>query len=155
MAVKVETPTAETLAIAMLRDGRIDCDLATGEVFTIRDGVPYAKAMTPDKDGYLTIMVQRSRGKGNGNPDKWGRFRDVRNVRVNRLVKIKAMAVAKGGRNWRSFVAPLPRGADVNHIDTNRENNASDNLELSTERANRGRREMTEEELAELQAAGW
>jgi hypothetical protein len=73
-------------------------------------------------------------------------------VLVHRLVKVKALAVAMGGENWRQYVKPLPPGIDVNHIPpgegipANRLDNRACMLELQTEAANRSRREMTDEE---------
>jgi hypothetical protein len=146
------------LEVECLADGSLDCDLSTGEVFSVRKGVPRPMAIYPDKDGYLCFSLRREckppRGKPEAIPGKKRRtrFRLRRWVRVNRLIKTKAVAVAKGGRNWRQFLTPLPSGVDVNHIDLRRDNNVADNLELSTEAANRSRREMTDQEYEELLA---
>jgi hypothetical protein len=148
----------EPLEVECLRNGTLDCDLSTGEVFSVRKGIPRPMALQADKDGYLCFSLRRDCKPPQGKPEachsKKGhiRYRLRRWIRVNRLVKVKAIAVAKGGRNWRSFVRPLPAGVDVNHLDGRRDNNASDNLELSTERANRERRDMTDEEYEELLA---
>lgn len=146
------------LEVECLKDGSLDCDLQTGEVFSVRKGVPRPMAIYPDKDGYLCFSLRREckppRGKPEAIPGSKGRtrFRLRRWVRVNRLIKTKAIAVAKGGRNWRAFLQALPAGVDVNHIDGGRDNNVADNLELSTELANRSRRDMSDEEFEELLA---
>lgn len=147
------------LEVLCLRQGSLDVDVLTGEVFSVRRGAHWPMKLREDKDGYLCFGLNRD-SKSRGKACKCKRtgkvrYRVYRWVRVNRLVKIKAMAIAKGGRNWRKFVADLPLGVDVNHIDTDRQNNNHENLELSTERANRARKELSEEELAKLQAAGW
>lgn len=146
------------LEVECLANGTLDCDLATGEVFSIRKGIPRPMALQPDKDGYPCFSLRRECKPPKGKPEACHRrkghmrFRRRRWVRVNRLIKVKAIAVAKGGRNWRAFVQPLPMGVDVNHLDGCRTNNVSDNLELSTEIANRSRREMSDEEFQELLA---
>lgn len=147
----------ESLEVRCLRDGSLDCDLETGDVFSVRGDVRKKRRPGPDKDGYLAINLNREKEKKLGKPEierrgkeRIKRYRHRRFVMVHRLVKIKALAVAKGASQWRQYVTDLPRGVDVDHLDRNRSNNRADNLALKTELANRSNREMTEEEWQEL-----
>jgi hypothetical protein len=144
----------EPLEVECLRDGSLDVDLRTGEVFSVRHGVPRERKTWAAGNGYIVFGLNRDRPDGKISKGDRGRRRVRRTVLVHRLVKIKHLAVARGGRNWRQFVAPLPLGVDVNHIDHHRDHNHSSNLELSTQRANRGQDEMTEQEYEQLAAAG-
>lgn len=174
----------ESLEVKCLRDGSLDCDADTGEVFSVKpDGSRTKRRLHVDRDGYLLFYLNRERRRGK--PDRSGRRRARRGVLVHRLVKIKAIAVAKGGDNWRKYVCDLPRGVDVNHIVCPdlaaqieelrglpslttaqsellvrlvyraRQDNRASKLELATERANRSKTEMTDEEFAALKAEGW
>jgi hypothetical protein len=153
-------PGRESLEVLCLRDGSLDVSLSTGVVYGIQRGRRVMKRLNEDKDGYLGFFLNREKGERRGKPIRERlrngterlRFRHRRYVLVNRLVKIKAIAVGKGGRNWRQFVADLPRGVDVNHLAARNDNRAR-LLELSTERANRGRTELHDEELEQLRAA--
>lgn len=146
-------PGKESLEVLCFRDGSLDVCLATGEVFGIKNGKRYKKKLRADKDGYLHFDLNREKKDRRGRPDierrngkEYKRWRNRRFVRVNRAVKIKAIAVGLGGEHWRQFVKDLPRGIDVNHIKA-RDDNRAMHLELMTERANRnGSEEMTEEE---------
>lgn len=149
-------PGVESLEVRCLRDGSLDCCLETGRVFGLVRGEWVEKRLRYDADGYLHFDLNRDRKKRVGRPERCRngrlRFRERRCVRVNRLVKIKAIAVAKGGSNWRQHVADLPRGVDVNHLGARDDNRAS-MLELMTERANRSRTEMNDDEWEALRAA--
>lgn len=157
----IHTPAdTEPLEVQCLKDGTLDCCLETGDVFSVRRGKRTKMRLRTDVDGYLGFSLNRERATKRGKP--WRemrdgkerlRYRSRRYVLVNRLIKIKALAVAKGGDNWRSFVSAKPlRGLDVNHIGK-RSDNRNCMLELQTERANRSRSPMTDEEYAELQAS--
>lgn len=148
-------PGAESLEVLCLRDGTLDCCLDTGKVFGLVRGEWVAKRLRYDADGYLQFDLNRERGRKAGRPEVDRgrlRYRNRRCVRVNRLVKIKAIAVAKGGSNWRQHVSDLPRGVDMNHLGA-RDDNRACMLELMTERANRSRTEMTDDEWEALRAA--
>lgn len=148
----------ETLECLCLRDGTLDVSLITGEVTTRARGRYKQVKLSADKDGYLHFNLSRERKDRRGKPEierrggkEVKRYRIRRYVRVHRLVKMKDQAIkashAARSNDWRSYVKNLPRGVDVNHVDFTRDNNANDNLTLQTEAANRGRREMTQEEL--------
>lgn len=145
----------DMLEVACLRDGTLDVCLKTGKVYSVWSGVRTERVLHVDEDGYLGFWLSRERKDGRGKPDRYGRRRIRRYVFVHRLVKIKAIAYAKGGVNWQSFLCNLPHKVDVNHINTIRTDNTADNLELMTEQANRLRRPATDDEYAELKAAGW
>lgn len=148
----------ETLECKCLRDGTLDVNLTTGEVFSL---VRSRKAMklSEDRDVYLHINLARERKDRRGKPEVERRrngtrvnlYRHRRFVRVNRLVKMKSLAVAMGGSDWRRYVTDLSRGIDVNHKGPRNVNNHL-MLTLETEQANRTRREMTPEEQAEVNA---
>lgn len=149
----------QTLEIECLRDGTLDCDLDTGAVFSVKNGTKTKKRLKRDADGYLGFFLNREREHKRGTPCREMRngkarlrFRSRRYVLAHRLIKIKALAVAKGGCNWREYVCDLPPGIDVNHIGAKDDNRAS-MLELQTERANRNRTEMTDDEWQTLQEA--
>jgi hypothetical protein len=151
-------PGEESLEVKCLRDGSLDVCLDCGSVYSVRGSRRIKRRLYADEDGYLSFTLNREKRKRTGKPERDGsrnRWRKRRNVLVHRLVKIKAIAVAKGGSNWRSFVCDLPRAVDVNHINSIRSDNRAENLELMTERANRLRRPATDEELEELKACGW
>lgn len=145
----------ESLEVKCLRDGTLDCDLETGEVFSVKNGQRIKRSLFKDADGYLFFTLNRERSKKAGKPERdlrgKLRYRHRRSVLVHRLVKIKAIAYGKGGENWREFVTDLPRGVDVNHLGE-RDDNRQHKLELQSEAANRAKRKMTNEEWAELQA---
>lgn len=141
-----------SLEVRCLRDGSLDVDLDSGRVFSTINGKTRERKLIADKDGYLRFLLNRERSQKRGKPQRDGkklRYRKSRQVLVNRLVKIKALAVAKGGANWRLYVADLPRGVDVNHLGP-RDDNRSHQLELQTERANRSKKAMTAEEFARI-----
>jgi hypothetical protein len=147
-----------SLEVQCLRDGTLDVDIETGEVFSIRNGRSVKRQLRLDEDGYYCFQLNRERKRKQGKPEidyrREGasrlRYRNRRYVRVHRLVKIKALAVAKGGRNWRQYVQDLPLGIDVNHLNGKTDNNHL-NLELQTELAHRSHKEMTDEEWKALQ----
>src|SRR3990167_4698859 len=146
----------DSLEVRCLKNGTLDVELMTGKVLGFVRGEWKEKRLKKDDDGYLGFFLNRERKHKRGKPilemrngKERKRWRDRRYVLVNRLVKIKAIAVALGGENWRSFVTALPPGIDVNHIGA-RDNNAHGMLELQTEAANRRRREMTPEEYEEI-----
>lgn len=149
-----------SLECQCLRDGTLDVDLITGVVTSMARNRPRVLTSQPDKDGYLHVNLSRERGDRRGTPklerNRKGevimRHRIRRYVRVHRLVKMKDMAVKKGGVDWRSHVRDLPVGVDIDHGDLNRANNHHENLTLKTEAANRGKREMTQEEADEIAA---
>ncbi len=152
-------PGEVSLEVECLRNGTLDVCLSTGRVFSIKNGKRVEKKLKLDDDGYLGFYLNRERGHKRGKPSREVRngkerlrYRRRRYVLVNRLVKIKSIAKGKGGKNWRQYVADLPRGVDVNHLGA-RSDNRDSMLELQTERANRSRTVMTDEEFAELQAA--
>lgn len=150
---------SESLEVKCLRDGSLDVNTATGVVYGIRNGERVKKRLKKDEDGYLGFFLARERDAKRGKPvreircgKERFRFRNRRYVLVHRLVKIKALAVAKGGKNWRQFVSDAPlRGWDVNHLGE-KDDNRNHMLELQSERANRSRTEMTDEELAQVQS---
>jgi len=150
----------ESLECRCLRDGSLDVSLITGEVISFALGKRHVMALLRDRDGYLHISLNRERpdrrGKASEERGRDGklrkRYRERRFVRLNRLVMMKRLAVEAGGRQWREFVKDLPRGVDVNHDDLVRHNNHHENLRMQTEAANRGRRENTPEEQAEIDA---
>lgn len=150
-------PGVISLEVLCLRDGTLDVCLETGKVFGIRGGKRKVRKIRVDEDGYHSIYLNREKKDRRGKFEKDNRrnsrrWRYRRLVFVHRLVKIKALAIAKGGStNWRQFATDLPRGIDVNHVDRNRSNNHHGNLELQTEKANRTRGEMTEEDVAALE----
>ena len=147
-----------SLEVQCLRDGTLDVDIETGEVFSVRNGVRTARRLKRDEDGYLGFYLNRERKRKQGKPerdrDRNGkerlRYRKRRYVRVNRIVKIVAIAKAKGGKNWRQYCCDLPAGIDVNHLGA-RDDNRAKMLDLQTGLANRARREMTDEEWKQLQ----
>lgn len=147
----------DSLEVRCLKNGTLDVELSTGKVLGLVRGEWKAKKLKLDDCGYLGFFLNRERKHKRGKPirevrpngKERKRYRDRRYVLVNRLVKIKAIAVALGGKNWRNHVKDLPLGVDVNHLGA-RNNNAHDMLELQTEAANRRRREMTPEELDEI-----
>lgn len=147
-----------SLEVECLRDGTLDVDLETGEVFSVRRGERKKRRLRTDDDGYKSFYLNRERRDKRGGKEycrktKGFRYRRRRLVFVHRVVKIKAIALAKGGdHNWRDYVEDLPRGVDVNHFDRDRANNRAGNLELQTELANRSRRAMTAAELREVRA---
>lgn len=114
-------PPGETsLEVEALRDGTLDVDLATGLVYGVRGNLTKQRKLDYDRDGYLYFWLNREKKDRRGKPERCrksnrNRYRRRRVVLVHRLVKIKALAVAKGGRNWRKYVTDLPRGIDVNH----------------------------------------
>jgi hypothetical protein len=152
-------PGEESLECQCLRDGTLDVNLTTGEVFSLVGSKRKRMKFGEDRDGYLHIWLARERSDRRGKPEiemlrngkRVKRYRRRRYVRVNRLVKMKALAVALGGDQWRKYVADLPRGVDVNHTGARNDNRAH-KLTLETERANRTRSEMTPEEQAEINA---
>lgn len=123
-----------SLACEFFRDGSLDVDLVTARVTRNRKRLKQAK----NAKGYRYIQLGKRRS-----PKK----RRRENAWVHRLVKMKAIAVGMGGRDWRRYVRDIGHRLDVNHIDLVRSNNCADNLELMTEVANRLRRSMTEAEL--------
>jgi hypothetical protein len=132
--------------------------LTTGEVFSLVRGKRKRFILSEDKDGYLHVHLARERSDRRGKPEievrngkRIERYRNRRYVRVNRLVKMKSLAVAKGGSDWRKYVKDLPRGVDVNHKGDRKDNHHM-RLTLETELANRMKREMTPEEQAEINA---
>lgn len=149
-----------SLECLCLRDGSLDVDLTTGVVTSNAKGRRKRMKLSEDKDGYLHIHLNRERKDRRGKPeigrDRKGnetrRYRIRRYVRVNRLVKMKSIAVGIGGNDWRHYVTDLPRGVDVNHGDLDRKNNHHMNLSLQGELTNRQRRELTPEEAAEIAA---
>lgn len=139
----------EPLEVQCLKDGTLDV--------LLRDGTVFGKNRKPlklhkDKDGYWGFWLNRERKGKRGKPERDGkreRYRNRRYVLVHRLVKIKAIAVGLGGLNWRKYVSELPiRGLDVNHT-RGKDNNGANYLEIATERANRGKTEMSEAEYRE------
>jgi hypothetical protein len=136
-----------------LRNGTLDVNTDTGIVYGMRSGQWVEKKLTRDDDGYLGFYLARERERRVGKAQRELRkgkiilrYRNRRYVLVHRLVKLKALAVAKGGQNWRQFVSDKPlRGWDVNHLGA-KDDNRNDMLELQSERANRSRTEMTDEE---------
>jgi len=148
-----------TLEVECLRNGTLDVDLETGIVTGFHRGEWKPKRLKKDDDGYLGFFLNRERKHKRGKPirevrpngKERHRYRHRRYVLVHRLVKIKAIAAAIGGRNWRSCCKDLPPGIDVNHIGAKHDNRA-DMIELQTEGANRRRREMTPEEQEEVNA---
>jgi hypothetical protein len=152
-------PGEESLEVTCLRNGTLDVRLTTGEVLGFVRGKWIVKRLKKDDDGYLMFFLNRERKQRRGKPIRERRpngkerlrYRDRRCVLVHRLVKIKALAVAKGGRRWREYVADLPRGIDVNH-DGPKDDNRAWRLTMETERANRSNTEMTDEEWDQLQA---
>ncbi len=148
-----------SLECLCLRDGSLDVNLASGEVTSMARGRQRTRKVRADDDGYLYFDLSRERpdrrGKAeisrrNGKVKK--RYRIRRFVAVHRLVKMKELAIKAGGDAWRDHVKDLPRGIDVDHGDRDRQNNNYRNLSLKTEAANRGKREMTPEEEAEIAA---
>lgn len=147
-------PGVTSLEVLCLRDGTLDVDLETGDVFSVRGDKRTKRKLDPDDDGYLCFWLNRERKDRRGKAERDGnrkRYRYRRVVLAHRLVKIKHLAVAKGGSKWRQYATDLPRGVDVNHIDRVRHHNWADNLELQTEAVNRARGEMTEQEIADLE----
>lgn len=151
-------PSLECLC---LRDGTLDVDLITGVVTSrVKGRRERVLTLAADKDGYLHVHLSRERPDRRGTPkfernrkgDVISRHRNRRYVRVHRLVKMKELAVKKGGIDWRPHVKDLPLGVDIDHGDLNRANNHHENLTLKTEAANRGKREMTQEEADEIAA---
>jgi hypothetical protein len=139
------TTGRETLECKRLKDGTLDVCLKTGKVFGARG---QEMAINPDKDGYLCVCIHREKKQRRGKPERSGesvRFRERRTVLVHRLVKMKAIAVALGGHNWRLYVRDI-RGIDVNHFDRSRTNNHHENLMLESEATNRARAEATADE---------
>lgn len=149
----------DSLEVRCLKNGTLDVELSTGKVLGFVRGEWRYKRLKLDDDGYLGFFLNRERRHKLGKPIREVRpngkerlrYRDRRYVLVNRLVKIKAIAVALGGQHWRSYCKDLPPGVDVNHIGA-KNNNAHDMLELQTEAANRRRREMTPEEQEAINA---
>lgn len=149
----------ESLEVKCLRDGTLDVRLSTGVVVGLVRGQWQPKSLRIDEDGYVGFYLNRERQKKLGKPEVerrrngklCKRYRERRYVFVHRLVKIKAIALAIGGRNWRKFVKDLPLGVDVNHLGA-KDDNRSHMIELATERANRSRDEMTPEEIAAIAA---
>lgn len=148
----------ESLECKCLRDGTLDVNLTTGEVFSLATGKRKRMTLAEDSDGYLHIHLSRERDDRRGkaemqmrNGTRIKRYRHRRFVRVNRLVKMKSIAVGKGGNEWRKYVRDLPRGLDVNHT-KGRKNNHHMTLTMATELANRTKRPMTAEEQAEVNA---
>jgi hypothetical protein len=145
----------ESLEVKCLRDGTLDVRLNTGIVLGLVRGAWIPKSLRRDEDGYLGFCLNREKVDRRGKPstERRGRkivhrYRERRYVLVHRLVKIKAIAVALGGRNWRKFARDLPPGIDVNHLPgVRRDDNRHRGIELATERANRARDEMTPEEI--------
>ncbi len=158
---KIHLSYGETsLECLCLRDGSLDVNLVTGEVTSVARGRPKAMKIKVDHDGYLHFYLNRERpdrrGKAEVSRGPGGevkkRYRIRRFVAVHRLVKMKELAIKAGGDAWRDHVRDLPRGIDVDHGDRNRANNDYRNLSLKTDSANRGKREMTPEEAAEVAA---
>ena len=153
---KLFTPKGKpSLAAECLRDGTIDVDLSTGEVYsTAKGGVRRPMKLRTDPDGYLGFHLNREKKRRVGKPERDRhrvRFRRRQYVQVHRLAYMKKVAILWSdfhGGHWRDHVQDLPRGVDVDHKDLNRSNNTIANLRLKTEAANRSRREMTAEEAA-------
>lgn len=149
----------DSLEVRCLKNGTLDVELSTGKVLGFVRGEWRHKRLKRDDDGYLMFFLNRERKHKRGKPirevrpngTERHRYRDRRCVLVHRLVKIKAIAVALGGKHWRIYCKDLPLGVDVNHIGA-KDNNAHDMIELQTEGANRRRREMTPEEQAAINA---
>lgn len=149
----------DSLEVRCLKNGTLDVDMETGKVLGFVRGEWKAKKLKKDKDGYLGFFLNRERKHKRGKPIREvrsngkvrHRYRDRRYVLVNRLVKIKAIAVALGGHNWRAYAKDLPPGIDVNHRGA-KDNNNHLMIELQTEGANRRRREMTPEEQEAVNA---
>lgn len=140
----------EPLEVKLLRDGKIDADLETGLIYSVRGEKRTLLKINTTEKGYCYVQLGEERSDRQGKFQRDGerrRYRTRRNAFVNRIVKIKAVAVAMGGRNWRNHVRPLPRGVDVNHWNRDRSDNRADNLELATQLANRLRRAQTEGEI--------
>ncbi len=150
----------ESLEVKCLKDGTLDVDIETGEVFSVRYGKRFKRKLEKDEDGYWKFGLNRERKAKRGKPvnerrsngKTYFRYRSRRTVFVHRLVKIKALAIAKGGRNWQQYVKDLPIGIDVNHL-SGKDNNNHLQLELQTELANRTRTEMSDADYAALQEA--
>jgi len=164
---KIHLPVGEVpLEVECLRDGTLDVCLKSGRVYTLLGGERRELKTREDDDGYLVFDLSRApkapkRGKKTEYVDKLKngkritriRYRRRRRVRVHRLVKLKSLALAKGGIRWRQYANDLPRGTDVNHLGAKTDNRDC-MLCLETEMANRSRREMTDEEW-ELQRAAF
>ena len=133
-------PKGGTVMFQRLRNGTLDADLKTGEVFGIRG------KMTPtaDKDGYLRVWLSLPSRRKKADRDGRKRWRQV--ALVHRIVMMKKKAVEVDPVNWREHVKELPAGIDVNHEDRDRANNRASNLSLQTERHNRHGEDMTPEE---------
>lgn len=147
-----------TLEVECLRNGTLDVDIETGIVTGFYRGEWRRKALNKDHCGYLGFCLNRERKPKRGKPirelrngKERLRYRRRRYVLVHRLVKIKAIAVALGGHNWRAYVKDLPHGIDVNHRGA-KDNNNHLMIEIQTEGANRRRREMTPEEQEQVNA---
>lgn len=133
-----------TVMYQRLRNGTLDVDLETGEVFGLR-GRKFVVDVTWDGYHRVHLTIKNNRCK----PDGRGQRRFRQRAMVHRIVMMKKLAVeAKGGSrlSWRSFVKELPTGVDVDHEDDDRENNRASNLQLKTYIANRSKRDMTPEE---------
>jgi len=145
----------DSLEVRCLKNGTLDVELQTGKVLGFVRGEWKPKRLKRDEDGYMGFFLVRERKHKRGKPireirngKERHRWRDRRYVLVHRLVKIKAIAVALGGDNWRQYAKDLPPGIDVNHIGP-KDDNRHHRIELQTEGANRRRREMTPEEQEE------
>lgn len=149
-------PGQPTLALVLFREGKLDVCLS-GQLVTGAKGQPLT--MTIDKDGYwrVTLFKEVQRGEGGhmlrvrekGRKERI-RYAKRQTAMVSRLVLMKALAVERHGDQWREHLTDLPRGLDVDHIDYNRNNNRRDNLRLETERTNRARKYMSEEEEQQI-----
>ena len=146
------------LEVECLRDGTLDVCLTTGRVWSLYGGKKKQLKTRLDDDGYVVFDLSRApNGQKRGRHVEYvsflkdktlkrrTRWRRRRKVFVHRLVKIKALAFAKGGQKWREYVNDLPRGIDVNHIGRKDDNRAY-MLNLETERANRARVKMDQKE---------
>lgn len=122
----------ESLMVRCLRDGSLDVDLETGNVWSWKRGEWCQPVKTRrDEDGYVKFTLSRKAPKSSRKrPDRDGRRREHMTVFVHRLVMVKKIAVAANEERWRTVLRDLPGSTEVHHKDENRQHNAAGNLTL-------------------------
>lgn len=144
-----------SLACRCLRDGSLDVDLRDGKVYSRWQGRKRLRRLRIERDDYLSFSLNREKSHRRGRSERdrrRTRWRYRMCVMVHRLVMMKKLAVDLGGSKWREYVKDIPPNIDVHHRDGCQWNNGVKNLRLSTDTANRGKREMTPDEAAAVAA---
>lgn len=146
-----------------MREGKLDVCLDCGQVYTSYSEVKRKRVLREHYKGYLYLELCLTDGRFRKN--KRGRRLKRMSAWVHRLAYMKKRALEQLATwpadhpslplpgSWRELVFDLPPSLDIDHDDTNRQNNRGDNLVLRTHAGNSSRKQMSEAERLEVDAA--